>query len=313
MSILISMDHSFATPLCKTIENLDPNRRVYIWPDVPDLNGITYALLWKHRYNTLHQLPQLELILSYGAGVDHILSDPDLPDCPIVRFVDPDLTQSMSEYICMQVLLHQRRFLDLYSQQKHKIWRSIPQYYAKDIRIGIMGLGVLGKDAALKLKALGFHVTGWARSRKHITGIDCFVGASEFDAFLGQTDILVCLLPLTDKTEGLLDRQLFQKLPRDGPLPGPVLINAGRGGLHVETDIIDALDNGTLYAASLDVFETEPLADSSPLWDHPRVIITPHNAADTTPYSFARYALRQITQYERGLPLENLVDLGRGY
>ena len=168
-----------------------------------------------------------------------------------------------------------------------------------------MGLGVLGSAAARALKVFGYQVRGWSCSPKSLEGVACYAGPGELDAFLADTDILAVLLPLTPDTHGILDRRLLAKLSRrgrDARLPGPVLINAGRGGLQVDADIAASLAAGELYAASLDVFEAEPLPHSSPLWSHPRVVVTPHNAAESAPAAIVRYALRQIAALRRGEP-----------
>ncbi len=176
-----------------------------------------------------------------------------------------------------------------------------------------MGLGTLGANAALALRHLGFRVCGWSRSAKAIEGVECFHGHAQLDAFLGQTDILVCLLPLTPDTRHILNRGLFAKLNRKSPMGAPVLINAGRGGLQNEADILGCLDDGTLGAVSLDVFAQEPLPAESPFWSHPKVVLTPHNAADTDPDEISKYVARQIARFEAGGALENVVDPARGY
>ena len=163
------------------------------------------------------------------------------------------------------------------------------------------------------LRHLGFRVSGWSRSAKQIDGVECFHGGTQLDAFLRRTDILVCLLPLTPDTRHILNRGLFAKLNRNSPLGAPVLINAGRGGLQNEADILACLDDGTLGAASLDVFATEPLPADSPFWTHPKVVLTPHNAADTDPDEISKYVARQIERFEAGGALENVVDPARGY
>ncbi len=293
---------------------LDPTIDVRVWPDCGNVEEIDYALVWKPKPGELRKFPRLKAIFSLGAGVDHVLSDPELPrDVPLVRVVDPDLTMRMTEYVVLHVLWHHRR-QRVYDQfQKEKVWRNLPQPPASDVRVGIMGLGVLGTDAATKLRDLGFRVAGWSQTRKTVDGIESFAGEAELEAFLNRTDILVCLLPLTPQTRGILDRRLFSRLARDGAGDGPVLINAGRGGLQVERDIIDALDSGDLHAATLDVFESEPLPPSSPLWTHPRVTVTPHNAADSDARSLSRYVLGQMRRHQAGKPLENVVDLTRHY
>jgi glyoxylate/hydroxypyruvate reductase A len=176
-----------------------------------------------------------------------------------------------------------------------------------------MGIGTLGARAAQVLQQIGFRVVGWSRSRKQVEGIECFAGCEQFDAFLRRTDILVCLLPLTPDTRGILNRDVFGKLNRASPLGAPVLINAGRGGLQNEADILASLDDGTLGGVSLDVFIREPLPADSPFWTHPKVVLTPHNAADTDPDAISRYVAEQIARFEAGAALENVVDRARGY
>jgi glyoxylate/hydroxypyruvate reductase A len=176
-----------------------------------------------------------------------------------------------------------------------------------------MGLGNLGADAAEVLKILGFKVSGWSRLEKSIPGVSCFHGTDGLAPFLNQTNILVCLLPLTAETRHILNRNLFAMLDRDSPLGAPVLINAGRGGLQNETELLACLNDGTLGAATLDVFETEPLPQDSPFWTHPNVLLTPHNAADTDPDAISKYVAAQIERHEAGHALQNVVDLKRGY
>jgi glyoxylate/hydroxypyruvate reductase A len=176
-----------------------------------------------------------------------------------------------------------------------------------------MGLGTLGANAAEVLARIGFRVVGWSGSPKQIDGIACFHGKAQLDAFLQRTDILVCLLPLTPDTRHILNRRLFAKLNRNSPLGAPVLINAGRGRLQNEADILACLDDGTLGGASLDVFADEPLPVDSPFWTHPKIVLTPHNAADTDPDEISKYVARQIERFEAGARLENVVDPARGY
>jgi len=279
-----------------------------------DRAAVRCAIVWRPPHGLLAELPRLEAIFSLGAGVDHLLSDPSLPDVPIARIVDPDLTARMSEWVVLHCLMHLRQARRYERQQRERIWDDDDdQPAAADVRIGILGLGELGRDAAGKLAALGFRVAAWSASAKTAPDIACFNGTAGLDAMLARSDILVCLLPLTAATCGILNASLFAKLPRDGRLGGPILLNAGRGGLQVEADILAALDSGALKGASLDVFETEPLSRASPLWGHPAVFVTPHNAAMSHPDAIARAVAEQILAHERGEPLRNLVDRGRGY
>jgi glyoxylate/hydroxypyruvate reductase A len=249
------------------------------------------------------------VLFSLGAGVDHLIGDPLLPKVPLVRVVDADLTARMSEYVVLHCLMHLRRQRRHDEQQRRKIWFDDRfQPGAHEVRVGIMGLGVLGQDAARKLKVMGFDVAAWSRSPREVEGVQSFSGESGLTPFLARTDILVCLLPLTEATRGILNRSLFERLARDGKLGGPILINAGRGGLQVEADILAALEDGTLHAATLDVFETEPLPAHSPLWTHPAVTVTPHNAAMSNPDSIAEQIAEQVGAFERGEKLKNVVD-----
>ena len=282
---------------------------VRVWPEIGDPAEIDYALVWLPETGFLASLPSLKLILSLGAGVDHLLGDPQLPrHIPIVRLVDPHMTDAMSEYVVLQVLRLHRRDLDYRAQQEAGVWRELDQPNAVDRRVGILGLGELGQDAAKKLKALGFDVAGWSRSEKNLTGIASYAGAPGLSQLLSRSEILVCLLPLTTETEGILNSSAFAILPRDA-----ALINAARGAHLVEEDLLTALASGQISAAVLDVFREEPLPADHPFWRHPRVILTPHVAAFTNPTTAAPIILDNIRRFEDGRPLLNRVDLARGY
>jgi glyoxylate/hydroxypyruvate reductase len=288
-------------------------REVRLWPEIGDPAKIEYACVWKQPAGLLATLPKLKAIFSLGAGVDHLLSDSTLPNVPIVRIVDPDLTRRMTGYVALNALLHQRKMKRYETQQRERVWRDLYEAPAESVRVGIMGMGVLGAAAAEVLRQLGFQVAGFSRSPKTIAGIETFSGNAEMNAFLGQSDILVCLLPLTAETRGMLCYDLFRRLAQNGVLGGPVLINAGRGGLQVEADIFRALDDGTLIGASLDVFEHEPLPETSPFWDHPKIYVTPHNAASSDPKALTKNVMAQIERFEQGLALEHVVDRKLSY
>jgi glyoxylate/hydroxypyruvate reductase A len=290
------------------------DRRVWLSPDAAcDPAGVAYAAVWKPGSGELAAFPNLRVIFNLGAGVDALMADSSLPDVPLVRVAVGDLTGRMTEYVVLHVLMHHRQEPYLRACQRERRWRPKFQWPASAISVGIMGLGALGASAAEALRQLRFRVSGWSRSPKQINGIECFHGQPQLDAFLQRTDILVCLLPLTPETQHILRRGLFSKLNRGGPLGAPVLINAGRGGLQDEADILACLDDGTLGAASLDVFANEPLPADSPFWTHPRVVLTPHNAADVDPDEISKYVAGQIERFEAGGALENVVDRARGY
>jgi len=290
------------------------DRRVVLLPDATfDPAEIHYAAVWKPAPGELAAFPDLRVIFNLGAGVDALMADSSLPKVPLVRVAVGDLTDRMAEYVVLHVLMHHRQELYLRASQRKKRWQPKFQWPASAISVGIMGLGTLGANAAEVLRRLGFRVSGWSRSAKQIEGIECFHGKAQLDAFLQRTDILVCLLPLTPDTRHILNRGLFAKLNRNSPIGAPVLINAGRGALQAEADILGCLDDGTLGAASLDVFAGEPLPPDSPFWSHKKVVLTPHNAADTDPDEISKYVARQIERFEAGEPLENVVDPARGY
>jgi glyoxylate/hydroxypyruvate reductase A len=314
MNLLLAVTGWDPKAWAQRIRALLPDRDLVTPATTGNRSGIRYGLAWRHPPGAFADLPNLEAIFSLGAGVDHVLADPGLPDVAIVRVVDPDLTGRMSEWVVLQTLLHARQFRRYDDQQQRRIWGSDDeQPAANDVRVGILGLGVLGCDAAQKLKAIGFDVAGWSRSERRVAGMETFHGAVGLDRLLARTDILISLLPLTAETRGLLDRDLIGKLARDGRLGGPFLINGGRGGSQVEADILAALRSGALRGASLDVFETEPLPAASPLWEAPNLFISPHNAAISEPQAIARYIASAILAFERGEPLPNVVDRKRGY
>ena len=316
MTVLLAMTPESQAPLWRArLQRALPHRRIVTPSEVGERTEIRYAVSWRHAAGALAGLPNLQAIFSLGAGVDHLFRDPLLPSAPLVRVVDDDLTNRMSEWVVLHALLHLRRQRLYDEAQAERRWldEDLEQPAAKDVRIGLMGLGALGRDAARKLSVIGFPVAGWSRAEKRVAGVACFHGRDGLDAMAAQTDILVALLPLTPETRGILDARLFAKLARDGRLGGPILINAGRGGLQVEADIIAALESGVLQAASLDVFETEPLPKESPLWRRPRVYVSPHSAAVSEPDAVTRNIAAQIAAYERGEGLRNVVDRDLGY
>jgi glyoxylate/hydroxypyruvate reductase A len=291
-----------------------PDRRVVLLPDPAlDPAEVHYAAVWKPKPGDLAAYKNLRAIFNLGAGVDALMVDRSLPDVPLVRVAVGDITDRMTEYVVLHVLMHHRQDLYLRESQRIKRWEPKYQWVASAITVGIMGLGTLGVASAHALRALGFRVVGWSRSEKQVDGVTCFHGSDGLDVFLRATNILVCLLPLTPDTRHVLNRDVFAKLDRSSPMGAPVIVNAGRGGLQNEPEILRSLDDGTLGAASLHVFETEPLPEASPFWTHPKVVLTPHNAADTDADEISKYVARQIAQFEAGGKLENVVDRGRGY
>ena len=288
-----------------------PDIAVRAWPDVGDPADISWALVWKPRHGLLASLPNLKLILSMGAGVDHVFADPTLPaGVPVTRIVDPMLTAGITEYVLLHVLRYHRFLPTLEAQQRERQWKMRFDLHRlpAERRIGILGLGVMGADSAAKLAALGFAVAGWSRTEKSLPGVESFHGPDGLAPFLARTDILVCLLPLTPATEGILCAANFAHLPE-----GAFLINAGRGGHLVDADLLAALETGRIAHATLDVFHTEPLPDDHPFWAHPRITVTPHNAAISDPRSIVGQVIDNIRRFEAGRPLVNQVDTAQGY
>lgn len=290
---------------------LSPEVEVLDWFNPPaDLRGIEYALVWAPEAGRLAGLPDLKLIVSSGAGVDHILADPQLPGhLPIVRMLLDVTAVEMGEYVLMSALMLVRDMKRMVANQAKGHWEEFfPPLRSTTTRVGIMGLGSLGAAAADLLARAGFMVSGWSRRRAELPGVRCHAGEQEFDAFLAETDILVCLLPATEATRGILDARTFGRLPR-----GACLINAARGSHLVQDDLLAALDSGQIRQAVLDVFEPEPLAGDSPLWSHPGVIVTPHIASTPNRRDRAARAAELIGMHSRGEPLPNLYDRAKGY
>jgi glyoxylate/hydroxypyruvate reductase A len=286
-----------------------PGLALRVWPDGGEPAAIDYAIVWKPPPGVLATLPRLGAIFSLGAGVDALLRDPTLPaHVPLVRMVDLSLTEGMVEYVVEQVLAIHRQATVYGAQQTERRWAAHRQRLARQVTVGVLGLGTLGSAAAAALAALRFRVLGWSRTEKRLPGVEDFAGRAGLPAFLARTEILICLLPLTAETEDLLDSRLFAALPA-----GAWVINAGRGAQLVEGDLLAALDRGHLAGAVLDVFRTEPLPHDHPFWTHPKIRLTPHVAAsNNAAYSALRLA-EQIDRLERGEPMEDVVDRARGY
>jgi glyoxylate/hydroxypyruvate reductase A len=281
-----------------------PDLDFRVHPEIGDAAEIESAVVWKPPHGLLASLPNLKLIVSLGAGVDHLLDDPALPrHVPIMRLVDPHMVAAMSEYVLAQVLRLHRQDLTYLAQQRDCVWKEHRQKNASERRVGILGLGQFGADAAVKLAALGFDVAGWSRRAKTIPGIASFHGEDGFAPFLARSDIVICLLPLTAGTQNVLNARSFALMPR-----GAAIINVGRGGHVDEDDLLAALDSNQIGAAVLDVFRAEPLPDSHPFWRHPGVIVTPHIAAATNAPTASVIVADNIRRLRAGQTLRHLVD-----
>lgn len=294
----------------ESFQRLAPDIEMRVWPDeVDDLAQIDCALVWNPPAGLLARAPNLRLIQSLGAGVDGLLSDPDLPrHVPVARVVDPLLTQCMIEYVVLHTLYHHRLMPMFARQQAAALWHETIAPPAQKRTVGILGLGELGTASAQALTALGFRVAGWSRRPKEFPGVTSFSGASGLPEMLAQTDILVCMLPLTGETEDILDARLLGQLPA-----GASLINCGRGRHLVDADLLAALDSGQIAGASLDVFRQEPLPADHPFWARSEIVITPHVASISDPQSTAAFVVENIRRVWAGKPPLHQVDLSKGY
>ena len=308
MSLLLVAHHRDMNPFKKAIEDVDPNIDVEIWPAVRDPKNVQFAVSWRHPKNVFANYPNLQVISSLGAGVDHLLDDPDIPDhITFTRVVSPSLTEQMSEYILTSVLNIQRRTQLYFEQQQKANWETHRAYEKEDLTVGVMGIGELGRNVCSVLYKNGYRVLGWSRSKKNINGVDTYT-KNELDDFLSKTNILVCLLPLTDDTSGILDLDLFKKLAQPA-----FLINAARGEHLVEEDLIYSLDTGLIEHATLDVFTDEPLPDFHPFWNRKKITITPHVASITKANEVAELLVENYKSLMSGQPLRFVVDRKQGY
>lgn len=310
MAVLLSTkDHTMAW-WKRSLLAVDPTLDIRLFPDAGDPADIEAAVVWTaHDMAELKRYPNLKLIVSMGAGVDHLFRPPGPPPgVPVARLVDVLLTSAMSEWVLLNVLRFHRQDAEYRAQQAARVWEELDAPVTSETAIGILGLGELGTDAARKLRMLGFPVMGWTRRPKLVDGVENFVGADGLLAMAAKSRMLLCLLPLTPDTRGIVDARLLAALPR-----GAFVLNAARGGHVVDADLLAALDSGHVAGAALDVFTPEPLPGESPYWGHPKVVMTPHAASITIPESVAPQVVENIHRARAGRPLINLVDFAAGY
>ena len=284
-----------------------PSLDVVTWPD-PRCLDAEVAVCWNSPPGVYAQMPKLRLVHSIAAGVDNVVAEQDVSQLPVCRVVDPMLAEGMLQFVLWGVLHFHRKLDQAMASQRIQEWKRPRQTPASSCRVGLMGMGELGGHIAKRLPLLGYPVSGWARTPREIPGVTMFSGEESYDAFLAQTDVLVCLLPLTAQTRGILGERTFSALPK-----GAALIHVGRGEHLVEEDLIAALESGQLRGAVVDVFEEEPLPSHHPLWTTPGVVVTPHMATMATYDVVVQQVVRNIAQMHDNAPLYNQVDMARGY
>ena len=292
----------------KALSRSLPEAQIRTWAGAP-ITHIDYAVLWKPPGELLESLAQTKAVFNLGAGVDGIAHLASLkPGIPLIRLEDAGMVEQMVEYACHAVLRRYREF-DVYAEQQHAgLWRPRRRVSKAGFGVGILGLGVLGAAVAAALARFGFPLYGWSRSRKSIGGVECGAGLAELDAVLTRARVLICLLPLTAETHGMLDRQKLSRLPRDA-----YLVNLARGDILVEEDLLALLDEGHLAGAMLDVFRDEPLPAQHAFWHHPKITVTPHVSASTLIDESVAQIAAKIHRLEAGLPVTGIVERVRGY
>ncbi|MFY0683244.1 MAG: glyoxylate/hydroxypyruvate reductase A [Balneola sp.] len=308
MSLLLIAPDRDLNILADELRSLDKNLDVEIWPKVQHKDRVTFAVAWNHPKNVLGNYPNLQTISSLGAGVNHLLNDESIPqETKLARLITPSLKNEMAEYVLEAILSYRLNTARYVDQKREAYWDKHTVVPKENSVVGIMGLGEMGKTTADLLAKNGYTVNAWSRSKKNIDGVNSFT-ENELDQFLNSTNILVCLLPLTDKTRDILDLELFKKLKQPS-----YLINVGRGQHLVEEDLIYGIDTGVLSGACLDVFEEEPLPENHLFWNRPKIMITPHVAAVTDSKEAAAQILENYKRSLSGIELENSVERKKGY
>ena len=309
MALLFISKNDSPSDWQEALASLEPELEFKIWPDLGKPSEIEVALVWNHPAGALGLLPNLKLIQSLGAGIDHVLTDPRLPkNVPIARLVDTELTRQMVEYVVLAVLNRHRRIDELRRAQFSGDWQVIQPVPIGRSRVGLLGFGHMGQAASNALVNLGFNVTVWTRTPRSAGSLTSYHGSEGFPQVLQTSDILICLLPLTPKTHGLLNAKAFAALPAEA-----YVINVARGAHLVDEDLLAAIDNGHLSGAWLDVFDEEPLPPDHSFWAHPQIVMTPHLAALTVASSAATQVINNLRLVRTGKPPQNLVNPEIGY
>ncbi|HDR9879685.1 TPA: 2-hydroxyacid dehydrogenase [Burkholderia cenocepacia] len=307
MTVLYKSDPVRGAVWAERFAQLAPDLAFRIWPDIGDPSAIRYLIAWQPDDLPV-TLPNLEVVFSIGAGVDQLDLTRIPTHLPVVRMIEPGIVDGMVEYVTEAVLAIHRDLFDYALQQQVRVWKPMPLRPAATRRVGVLGLGVLGTAVLERLRLFGFACAGWSRSRRDIEGVECFAGDAALDAFLARTDVLVCLVPLTDATRGLLSERIFSELPE-----GASIVHVGRGPQLVAGDLLDAMERGHIHSAVVDVTDPEPLPPDHPLWIQPRVRITPHIASATCAVTAADAVLENLRRHWARKPMIGEIDRARGY
>lgn len=308
MTLLFNVDSERGLAWKALFQRHAPDIDVRFWPDIGDPADIRYLATWLPPQDVHLTFPNLQAIFATSAGVDQFDLTCLPPRVEVVRMLDPGIVQAIVEYACFAVLALHRKIPEYLTQQRQHQWQVQPWVSAPQQRVGVMGLGNLGVAVLERLRSFGFALRGWARSTKRIDGVQCFAGADQLPSFLNECDILICLLPLTEDTRGILDASTFAALPR-----GAKLINLGRGGHLNETDLLAALDSGQLQHAVLDVLNDEPPTADHPFWQHRQIWLTPHIGAMTQPETAFEVLLANLRRHQRGEQMIGTISRSEGY
>jgi len=309
MSILIIFENKDSGPWEKILKEKLPNTLIEVYPKVKDSSTVNFVICWKPKNNVLSKFPNVKVIQSVGASIDHITNSQKISNSTIIsRIVDKQLSIDMWEFLVAVVLSEIKILPDYANQQRLKIWKQHQYQSIKNTTIAILGLGKIGGLVAENFANLGFKVKGWSSSKKEISNVHSFSGEHEFDDFLENSNFLINLLPLTKQTEGILNEKILQKLTT-----GTFLINVGRGEHLIDKDLIKLLDSSHLSGALLDVFHEEPLPKNHPFWTHPKIKITPHIASLTNVESVINQVIENYQRFINNQELLHTVSIQKGY
>lgn len=307
--VIVSQNQGYVNKWVKALKSRNPKINIEVYPNDSNRRDTEFILAFRPPSGALKQFPSLKVIASMAAGVRHLLSDPDLPeDVTITKMNDFSHKQDMALFSLSLVLSHIKSLMTYHQLKDEKKWEPQALINARELNIGVMGIGAIGSEIAELMKKTGFNVSGWSRSPKNLDGVSTFNGADELIPFLNTANILICVLPLTTETKGILNRENFKHLPDNA-----YLINIGRGGHLIDEDLLEAIDSGKLSGAALDVFNEEPLPLSHPFWAHKKILITPHIGGNTDLSTAAATVLENYKAFLNGSNLKDVIDISRGY